>query len=64
MRQIAYPAALGSCVLGGTASPLRAADDAVPVDTSELELEQVIIALSELASQRGLLTGCIAEVSP
>ena len=46
------------------ASPLRAADDAVPVDTSELELEQVIIALSELASQRGLLTGCIAEVSP
>jgi len=43
---------------------LRAADDAVPVDTSELELEQVIIALSELASQRGLLTGCIAEVSP
>jgi cytidylate kinase len=46
------------------ASPLRAADDAVPVDTSELKLEQVIIALSELASQRGLLTGCIAEVSP
>ena len=46
------------------ASPLRAADDAVPIDTSELELEQVIIALSELASQRGLLTGCIAEVSP
>jgi cytidylate kinase len=46
------------------ASPLRAADDAVPVDTSELKLDQVIIALSELASQRGLLTGCIAEVSP
>jgi cytidylate kinase len=46
------------------ASPLRAADDAVPVDTSQLKLEQVIIALSELASQRGLLTGCIAEVSP
>jgi cytidylate kinase len=44
-------------------SPLRAAEDAVPVDTSELKIDQVIIALSELASQRGLLTGCAAEVA-
>jgi cytidylate kinase len=45
-----------------TASPLRVAEDAVPVDTSELKIDQVIIALSELANQRGLLTGCTAEV--
>jgi len=45
-------------------SPLRAAEDAVPVDTSELKIDQVIVALSELASQRGLLTGCAAEVAP
>jgi cytidylate kinase len=44
-------------------SPLRAAEDAVPVDTSELKIDQVIIALSELANQRGLLTGCAAEVA-
>jgi cytidylate kinase len=45
------------------ASPLRAAEDAVPVDTSELKIDQVIVALSELASQRGLLSGCAAEVA-
>jgi cytidylate kinase len=44
-------------------SPLRAADDAVPVDTSELSIDQVIVALSELASHRGLLAGCNAEVA-
>ncbi|MEA5360049.1 (d)CMP kinase [Amycolatopsis sp., V23-08] len=44
-------------------SPLRAADDAVHVDTSELSIDQVIVALSELASHRGLLVGCNAEVA-
>ncbi|MFD2493052.1 (d)CMP kinase [Amycolatopsis jiangsuensis] len=43
------------------ASPLRAAEDAVPVDTSELTIDQVIVALSELACRRGLLAGCPAE---
>lgn len=36
-------------------SPLRAADDAVVFDTSELSVEQVVVALTELAGQRGLL---------
>jgi cytidylate kinase len=45
------------------ASPLRAADDAVHVDTSELSIDQVIVALSELASHRGLLAGCNAEIA-
>jgi cytidylate kinase len=44
-------------------SPLRAAQDAVQMDTSELKIDQVIVALSELASQRGLLRGCAAEVA-
>ncbi len=44
-------------------SPLRPADDAVHVDTSELSIDQVIVALSELASHRGLLAGCDAEVA-
>lgn len=44
-------------------SPLRAAADAVPMDTSELKIDQVIVALTELARRRGLLTGCAAEVS-
>ncbi|MFC4002426.1 (d)CMP kinase [Prauserella oleivorans] len=43
-------------------SPLRPADDAVVFDTSELSVEQVLVALSELASQRGLLGGEVAEV--
>lgn len=48
------------------ASPLRAAEDAVPVDTSELTIDQVIVALAELACRRGLLDDCPAgaEVSP
>ncbi|GAB3496359.1 cytidylate kinase [Amycolatopsis cihanbeyliensis] len=45
------------------ASPLRPAEDAVPVDTSELNIDQVIIALSELACRRGLLNGCAAEAT-
>lgn len=45
------------------ASPLRAAEDAVDVDTSELSIDQVIVALSELASHRGLLAGCKEEVA-
>ncbi|TVT19291.1 (d)CMP kinase [Amycolatopsis acidiphila] len=44
------------------ASPLRAAPDAVHLDTSELEIDQVLVALSELASRRGLLD-CAAEVT-
>ena len=44
-------------------SPLRAAEDAVPVDTSQLSIDQVIVALSELASHRGLLAGCSAEAT-
>ncbi|MFD8498818.1 (d)CMP kinase [Amycolatopsis sp. NPDC059657] len=45
------------------ASPLRKAEDAVPVDTSELNIDQVIVALAELASQRGLLSECPVEVT-
>jgi cytidylate kinase len=41
-----------------SASPLRAAEDAVGVDTSELNIDQVIVALCELANQRGMLTTC------
>lgn len=44
-------------------SPLRAADDAVEVDTSQLNIDQVIVALAELASHRGLLEGCPAEAT-
>ena len=39
-------------------SPLRAADDAVHLDTSALTIDQVLVALSELAGQRGLLDTC------
>nr|WP_101439418.1 (d)CMP kinase [Amycolatopsis niigatensis] len=42
------------------ASPLRAAGDAVQVDTSELTIDQVIVALAELARGRGLLGDCPA----
>lgn len=38
-----------------TASPMKAADDAVVLDTSELTIDQVLVALAELANQRGLL---------
>ncbi|HKS45483.1 MAG TPA: (d)CMP kinase [Amycolatopsis sp.] len=44
-------------------SPLRPADDAVHMDTSELSIDQVIIALAELASQRGMLSDRAAEVT-
>ncbi|WP_236795662.1 (d)CMP kinase [Amycolatopsis sp. GM8] len=44
------------------ASPLRAAEDAVHLDTSDLGIEQVLVALTELASRRGLLH-CAAEVT-
>ncbi|MGK4597151.1 (d)CMP kinase [Amycolatopsis sp. w19] len=45
------------------ASPLRAAEDAVEVDTSALNIDQVIVALAELALHRGLLEGCPAEAT-
>ena len=48
---------------GRAASPLRPADDAVHLDTSELDIDQVLVALVELAGTRGLLTGCAAEVT-
>ncbi|WP_091512126.1 MULTISPECIES: (d)CMP kinase [Amycolatopsis] len=44
------------------ASPLRPAEDAVHLDTSELEIDQVIVALRELADHRGLLD-CAAEAT-
>ena len=34
-------------------SPLVAADDAVPVDTTELSLEQVVDRIAQLAAERG-----------
>ncbi|WP_020660304.1 (d)CMP kinase [Amycolatopsis benzoatilytica] len=43
------------------ASPLRAAGDSVQVDTSELSLDQVLVAVTELARSRGLLGDCPAE---
>ncbi|MFD6796067.1 MULTISPECIES: (d)CMP kinase [Prauserella salsuginis group] len=43
------------------ASPLRPADDAVEFDTSELSIEQVLVALTELAGTRGLLGEDVAE---
>lgn len=46
------------------ASPLRAAPDAVELDTSDLRVEQVVVALCELASQRGMLNGATAEAAP
>jgi len=47
---------------GRAASPLRPAEDAVHLDTSELEIDQVLVALAELASRRGLLD-CAAEAT-
>src|SRR5699024_4488301 len=44
-------------------SPMRQASDAVHLDTSELNIQQVLIALSELASQRGLLDDTAAEAT-
>ncbi|HVV13614.1 (d)CMP kinase [Amycolatopsis sp.] len=42
------------------ASPLRPAEDAVHVDTSELQIDQVLVALTELARKRSLLSDCTA----
>ncbi len=39
-------------------APLKAADDAVHLDTTELSIDQVLVALSELAGRRGLLGTC------
>lgn len=44
---------------GRAASPLRAAPDAVVVDTSRLDVEAVLTQLIELAAHRGLV-GCAA----
>lgn len=46
-----------------TTSPLRAAGDAMQVDTSDLSIDQVIVALSELANRRGLLRGATESAS-
>lgn len=43
------------------ASPLRPAEDAVEFDTSELSIDQVLAALTELAGTRGLLDEGVAE---
>jgi cytidylate kinase len=42
---------------GRATSPLRPAQDAVVLDTSELNLSEVLGALRALATERGLLTG-------
>ncbi|WP_253859816.1 (d)CMP kinase [Prauserella alba] len=42
-------------------SPLRPAEDAVEFDTSDLSIEQVLVALTELASTRGLLDEDVVE---
>ncbi|HVW40116.1 MAG TPA: (d)CMP kinase [Amycolatopsis sp.] len=47
---------------GRAVSPLRPAADAVHLDTSELAIEQVLVALVELAGTRGLLD-CAAEAT-
>ncbi|MFD2416292.1 (d)CMP kinase [Amycolatopsis pigmentata] len=44
-------------------SPLRPAEDAVHVDTSELSIDQVIVALAELAGRRGMLGECAAKAT-
>ena len=48
---------------GRAASPLRPAADAVHLDTSELDIDQVLVALVELAGTRGLLNDCAAEAT-
>lgn len=45
------------------ASPLREAEDAVRVDTSDLSIDQVLVALGELASRNGLLGDAPAEAA-
>lgn len=43
-------------------NPTRAAEDSVHLDSTELTIEQVLVALAELANQRGLLGDRVAEV--
>jgi cytidylate kinase len=43
-------------------SPLRAAPDAVEVDTSTLDVEGVLDRLEDLAAERGMLTPALAQV--
>jgi cytidylate kinase len=43
-------------------NPTRAAEDAVHLDSTELTIDQVLVALGELANQRGLLGDRVAEV--
>lgn len=40
---------------GRAASPLRPADDAVPVDTTDLDVAAVLVRLRDLVAERGLL---------
>ncbi|WP_028927779.1 (d)CMP kinase [Pseudonocardia acaciae] len=46
---------------GRAASPLRPADDAVTLDTSELDVDGVLSALLELVAERGLVSGGTAR---
>jgi cytidylate kinase len=43
-------------------NPTRAAEDAVHLDSTELTIDQVLVALAELANQRGLLGDRVAEL--
>ncbi len=45
-----------------SSSPLRAAPDAVEVDTSVLDVEDVLDRLEDLAAERGMLTPALAQV--
>ncbi|GAA4839810.1 (d)CMP kinase [Actinomycetospora corticicola] len=45
------------------ASPLRAAEDAVEVDTSLLDVEGVLDRLEELAAERGMLVSALVQTS-
>ncbi|WP_018332189.1 (d)CMP kinase [Actinomycetospora chiangmaiensis] len=45
------------------ASPLRAAEDAVEVDTSALDVEGVLDRLEELAAERGMLVSALVHTS-
>lgn len=44
-----------------TASPLRAAEDAVEVDTSVLDIEGVLDRLEDLAAERGMLVPALVQ---
>lgn len=45
-------------------NPMRPADDAVPLDTNELDFEQVLSELIDLVSRRDLLVDLDYEVAP